>query len=125
MHHCRSKWAGQNAVSRATATGPSVNQSFTNAEVAEDLVEYVFDIDTAGQSAKGRGRLAQFFGDQLLARSLYSTLRRRAVQGCGGFLKCATVPRPRYNRCFAKCKRVARELSQRAEQCIEPLAAFC
>ena len=62
--------AGQNGVSRETTTGRRVNQSFTNAELAEDLVQHVFDIDTAGQSAKGPGGLTQLFGDQLLARTL-------------------------------------------------------
>src|SRR4029077_5231579 len=101
-----------------------INDSFTNAEVAEDLVEHVFDIDAAGQSAKGPGGVPQFFGDYFLARRPCSALRHGAVQGGGSVLKCAPVARSRYDRCFANRKRFSSELGQSAEQCVEPLAAL-
>jgi hypothetical protein len=110
MHHCWSKWPGQNGVSRETTTERRVNRSFTNAEVAEDLVEHVFDIDAAGQSAKGPGGVTQFFGDYLFARRPCSALRHGAVQGGGSVLKCAPVARARYDRRFANRKRFSSEL---------------
>ena len=100
----------------------AVNQSFTNAEVAEDFIQHVFDIDAAGQSAKGPARVTQLFGDQLLARPLHNTLCYGAVQRCGGFLKYVTVTSPGHDCRFASRKRVSSECGQRAEQCIEPLA---
>src|ERR1700747_1324177 len=107
MRHRRSKWVAQGLFH---VKQHRINDSFTNAEVAEDLVEHVLDIDAAGQSAKGPGGVTQLFGDYLLARRPCGALRRGAVQGGGGVLKRAPVARSRHDRCFANRKRFSSEL---------------
>ena len=57
-------------------------QSFTDAEVAEDDVEDVLDVDPAGQPAERGGRNPQFLGDELLAALLaFGAFSQRPVQG--------------------------------------------
>ena len=56
----------------------SVNLSFTNAEIPEDHVQDILDIDPAGQPAKdSRGR-PQVLGDQLFAPG--TSMRQRPVE---------------------------------------------
>ena len=72
-----------------------INDSFTNTELAEDLVEHVLDVDTPGESAKGRRGVAQFFGDQFLMRSRGCSFGQGAAQGGCRLLKQIAVARPR------------------------------
>jgi hypothetical protein len=46
------------------------SKSFPDAEVAEDHIEDVLDIDAAGEPAQSDGGEAKLFGDQLLAGTL-------------------------------------------------------
>ena len=55
-----------------------VNESFTNAEIAEDHVQNIFDIDPAGEPAKRRRGRSQFLGDQLLVAGLHASAKARS-----------------------------------------------
>src|SRR5208282_3807082 len=49
-----------------------VNHSFTNAEIPENHIKDIFDIDPAGEPPQRRRSRAQFFGDEFLSPSVLS-----------------------------------------------------
>ena len=89
-----------------------VNQSFTNAKVAEDHVEHILDVDASGQAAKRNGRRTQLFGDHLLALALVR-LGERPVDGGKRFLERPPMPGAGYQRTLGRRKIVPRMRRQR------------
>ena len=67
-----------------------VNQSFADAEIAEDHVENVLDVDPAGQPAERPGGQPQFLGHQLLAPDGPSA--QRAFERADGLLQRPALP---------------------------------
>ena len=54
---------------------PTYVRSFANAEIAEDHVEQIFDIDHAGDTAEAAQGLAQIFGAEFRQRSAERALQ--------------------------------------------------
>src|SRR5215472_10117906 len=120
MHHAPSKMDdSKGGVSRETPVR-RVNVSFTNTEVAKDLVEHVLDIDAADQSAELGCRVPQLLGDQLLTRARRRGFRQSTLQGRNRLRKQMTMARAGYNRGFAARKVLFDEVGQRTIERVDP-----
>ena len=96
-----------------------VNDSFTNAELAEDDVEDIFHVDPAGQPAKSSRRRAQLFGNEFFAPG--RAKRQRTVERRGGILQGAAVARPRNDGTLGDGEIVGGIGGQRGDQAIQAL----
>ena len=104
-------------VSRETYdSAHGVNQSFTNAEIAENNVEDVLDIDPAGQPAERRRRRPQFLGDQLFAPG--AALGQRPVQRRNGVLQRPAVTGAGHEGGFCGREIIPGEGRERRYECI-------
>jgi hypothetical protein len=91
--------------------------SLANAKIAEDDVENVFDIDSAGQPAQGSPGEPQFLRHHILARR--QSLADGTVQGCEHILQRVAVPCASHQCRFAGAEELLGTSPKRPEKAIE------
>ena len=91
------------------------NGLFTNAEIAENHVEDILNVNSASESAKRARRQSQFFGHQLLATS-----SRGAHESRRCLFERAAMPFSRDQRGFAHIEKSPCMIGQRGEQRLHP-----
>ena len=92
-------------------------RSFPDAEVPEDLIEHVLDINAASQPAKRARSQPQLFGDQLFLVRLQRTAER-----IDSMLQCNTMPLARDDDRFTPTEGVAGKRRQSSDQGIHALS---
>src|SRR3982074_2213862 len=88
-----------------------------NAEVPEDHIQNILDVDPAGEAAQSARRKAQLLGDDILARR--ARLRHGPTQCRHRVLERAPVPRTRNERGLTRPKVLPRMLREHAQKFIE------
>lgn len=86
----------------------------TDAEIAKDHVEDVFDINPAGEAAQRAGGETQFFGEQILALGDWPT--GGSLKSGEGVFQCPPMPRPGDQRRFGPGQELGRVPLQCAEE---------
>jgi hypothetical protein len=92
---------------------------FPNAEVAENHVENVFDIDAAGEAPERERRQAQFLGQDIVAAG---AVGERAGERSRRVRERETLPLARHQRRLTRFELFARKHSQAAEKIFHALA---
>ncbi len=99
----------------------AVNESFTNAKIAENDVQNIFHIDASSEPAQRRRGRAQFLGDQLFSRVGFCRLGYSAVERCDGFLKRTAMARAGDNAGFHRREIFLGKSRQAVDQRIDPI----
>jgi hypothetical protein len=91
----------------------TVNDSFTNTEIAEDRVQDILDINSANESAKNCCRRSEPLSDQLLASLL---MTQSAIERCHGLSQRLPMPAAGDQHRFRRRKVLRSKFSKRLNQ---------
>ena len=97
-----------------------MTELFADAEIAENRVQDILDIDPSGQAAERASGDAQLFGQQVLAAGEAGP--QRPPQGSQCLLQRAAVAFPRYQRRFGPGHEAVSIAGQRRDQGVKALA---
>jgi hypothetical protein len=102
-----------------------INELFTNAKIAEDDIENIFDVDATGQPAKRRRGRAQFLGDQLFAIAPVCGLSQCTIKRRYGVLKGTVMARSGHDPRLGRRKIPAGKFGKIPDQRLYPFPICC
>ena len=111
------RWSLKTLAEDSGLESEKVNALFTNAEVAKNNVQNIFDVDASSQPAEGPPGESQFLGDDILAS--WRRLAQGSVESAQRALQGVAVAGPRHQGGLGRAKVFPRILAERSQESIE------